>query len=152
MKIFPLVIASLSVLGVVPANASGGYMVDPSGRQIEMNFCGISSARLGQPSRSPLPTEPEWEQPEPEISIGARGHSVTSENWIELKTFVARQKDGIPVTLGDVQSIMGFDGELTKTQADGTQQWEWVDQNNPKIKVVVIFADGEMKSMKGTVY
>jgi hypothetical protein len=54
--------------------------------------------------------------------------------------------------LSEVQGIMGFEGDLVRVQPDGSQQWEWVDSANPRIKVVGIFVDGELKQLRGTVY
>lgn len=47
---------------------------------------------------------------------------------------------------------MGFDGQLTRSQPDGSEQWEWIDDRNPNIKVIGIFASGKLTNLKGTVY
>lgn len=153
MKIFPLIIASVSLFSLAPAYASGCYMVTPTGQKIEMDFCGVNNSSEPAPVRQQsVETEPsELTEAEP-VSTGLSGGNVTREKWSELKTFVAQQKDGIPVTLGDVRSILGFNGDLTKTQADGSQQWEWKSDRNPNIKIVGIFVSDELKSLKGTVY
>lgn len=159
MKRFPILPACLLFAIAIPvlpsgqAHANGCFIIDPSGRKIEMDFCGVNnandSARSSSRSTAPV-SEPRSEVDE--VSTNFNGETVTSAKWNELKTFVAQQPEGTRATLSDVQGIMGFEGKRVKTQPDGGQQWEWVDSANPRIKVVGIFTSGELTSLRGTVY
>jgi len=158
MKLFPLnaclLVASISLIEVVPSQASECYMVDPSGRKITMDFCGVTNQGTNTPS---VPQQDFYNLEETEEKLEAEpapnliGNRVTSDNWNDLKSFVA-QREGKPVTLSDVKSIIGFEGELVKTQPDGSERWEWKDDMNSSIKVVGIFVNDELKHLSGTVY
>lgn len=118
-----------------------------------MDFCGVNNTNVPvqSSSRSTAPvSEPRSEVDE--VSTNYNGETVTRAKWNELKTFVAQLPEDTRAKLVEVQDIMGFEGNLLKTQPDGSQQWEWIDSANPRIKVVGIFTSGELTSLKGTVY
>ena len=159
MKRFPvlpvglLFAIALPVLPFQQAHANGCFMVDPSGRKIEMDFCGVNNTNVPDrsSSRSTAPVS-ESRSDVDEVSTNYNGETVTRAKWQELKTFVAQLPEDTRAKLLEVQGIMGFEGTLVKTQPDGSQQWEWVDSANPRIKVVGIFTSGELTTLKGTVY
>jgi hypothetical protein len=159
MKRFSILPACLLVAIALPvfpsgqAHANGCFMVDPSGRKIEMDFCGVNSSDVPVRSnaRSTAPVSEQQSEVD-EVSANFEGETVTRAKWQELKTFVAQLPEKTRAKLSDVQGIMGFEGNLVKTQPDGSQQWEWVDSANPRIKVVGIFTSGELTTLKGTVY
>lgn len=159
MKRFPILPTCLLFAIAIPvlpsgqAHANGCFIIDPSGRKIEMDFCGVNNTNVPvqSSSRSTAPvSEPRSEVDE--VSTNYNGETVTRAKWNELKTFVAQLPEDTRAKLVEVQDIMGFEGNLLKTQPDGSQQWEWIDSANPRIKVVGIFTSGELTSLKGTVY
>jgi hypothetical protein len=135
------------------AQANGCFMVDPSGRKIEMGFCGVNNTnvQIQSSSRSTAPVSAQ-QQEVAEISTNLNGETVTRAKWNELKNFMAQLPEKTYANLSEVQDIMGFEGDLVRVQADGSQQWEWVDSANPRIKVVGLFVNDELKQLRGTVY
>ncbi|OKH17816.1 hypothetical protein NIES593_22780 [Hydrococcus rivularis NIES-593] len=148
-----LLLASFSMIGINNAQASGCYMVDASGRKIEMDFCGVSSDRPA----APAPASQQIEQPAPQEQIEeARsnqiGGSVTSSKWEKVKALVAQAKDKTPITYEQIKEVMMFDGDLIASDASGNQVYEWRDAENPNKKIVAGFTRGNLASLKGTVY
>ena len=156
VPILPVGLLFAIALPVLPSGqswANGCFMVDPSGKKIEMDFCGVNNTNDSvQPSsRSTAPVSEQQPQVE-EVSTNIEGETVTSTKWRALKNFMAQLPEKTYATLSEVQDIMDFDGELVRVQPDGSQQWEWVDSANPRIKVVGIFVDDKLKQLRGTVY
>lgn len=148
-----LLLASFSIIGINNAQASGCYMVDASGRKIEMDFCGVSSDL----PTALAPSSDRTEQPAPQEQIEeARsnqiGGSVTSSKWEKVKALVAQAKDKTPITYEQIKEVMMFDGDLIASDASGNQVYEWRDAENPNKKIVAGFTRGNLASLKGTVY
>ena len=64
------------------------------------------------------------------------------------KKFVSARrslKNPVPIYLYDVQGILGFSGEQTKTASNGRVEHRiWVDRDNCKRKVKASFREGEL--------
>ena len=64
------------------------------------------------------------------------------------KKFVSARrslKNPVPIYLYDVQGILGFSGEQTKTASNGIVEHRiWVDRDNCKRKVKASFREGEL--------
>ena len=58
-------------------------------------------------------------------------------------------KDAVPVYLYDVQGILGFSGEQTKTASNGRIEHRiWIDRENCKRKIKASFRDRELVKFK----
>jgi hypothetical protein len=155
MKLFPLTVCLFLASSVNQiAQASGCFLVDPSGRKIEMDFCGINNTRQpSAPNRESenfrQPVTPSPKKAEEPIQPERR---VTNEQWQEVKALAAQRGEKNPVYYQDIKNIMGFPGELVGANADGSQKYEWRDTKNPEIKVTGVFLDDELRHLSGVVY
>lgn len=153
MKLFPLTVCLFLASSVNQmAKASGCFMIDPSGRKIEMDFCGVNSNRQpSAPDRSENSRQPITPSPKKsEEPIEER--RVTNEQWQAVQTLVSQRGEKNPVVYQDIKNIMGFPGELVSANADGSQKYEWRDTKNPEIKVTGIFLDEKLRQVSGVVY
>ncbi|MGL5795385.1 MAG: hypothetical protein ACRC06_13485 [Waterburya sp.] len=58
-------------------------------------------------------------------------------------------KDAVPVYVSDVQGILGFSGEQTKTASNNRVEHRiWIDQENCNRKVKASFNDKELVTIK----
>lgn len=157
MKLFPLTVCLFLASSVDRiAQASGCFMIDPSGRKIEMDFCGVNSSRQpsapnrSENSRQPVtPSPKKSEEPGQPIELERR---VTNEQWQEVKALAAQRGEKNPVYYQEIKDIMGFPGELVSANADGSEKYEWRDTKNPEIKVTGIFLDKKLRQVSGVVY
>jgi hypothetical protein len=58
-------------------------------------------------------------------------------------------KDTVPVSLSDIQGILGFSGEQTKTASNNRVEHRiWIDRENCNRKIKASFNEGELVAMK----
>lgn len=77
---------------------------------------------------------------------------VTREKWDEIYSLSysrnsrLRNRNEDPLTLSEIQSIMGFSGVRVYSR-NGTEKWVWRDLENPNKKIEIIFLNREVRQL-----